>query len=75
MFRFNKNCKQPNFKCVLLITSQSLQPFIYKGCYMKFDLKQTCFIVLEQTGRPRVAYIVKTEIHFDLRASCTMALE
>ena len=36
LFRFNKNCKQPNFKCVLLMTSQSLQPFIYKGFYMKF---------------------------------------
>ena len=36
VFRFNKNCKQPNFKCLLLMTSQSLQPFIYKGCYMKF---------------------------------------
>ena len=59
LFRFNENCKQPNFKCVLLMTSQSLQHFIYKGCYMKFDLKQTCFIVLEQTGRPRVAYVVK----------------
>ena len=41
------------------MTSQSLQPFIYKGCCMKFDLKQTCFIVLEQTGRPRAAYVVK----------------
>ena len=33
---FNKNCKQPDFKSVLLMTSQSLQLFVYLGCYMKF---------------------------------------
>ena len=36
LLRFNKNCKQPYFKCVLLLTSQSLEPFVYTGCYMKF---------------------------------------
>ena len=36
LLRFNKNCKQPQFKCVLLLTSHSLQPFVYTGCYMKF---------------------------------------
>ena len=36
LLRFNKNCKQPHFKCVLSLTSQSLQPFVYTGCCMKF---------------------------------------
>ena len=49
------------------MTSQSLQPFVYTGYFMKFIIqKQTCFIYLEQTERA---------IHFDLGASCTNALE
>ena len=30
-FLLKKNCKQPKFTCVLLITSQSLHPFVYTG--------------------------------------------
>ena len=30
LLRFNKNCKQPNFKCVLFMISQSLQPFAFQ---------------------------------------------
>ena len=36
---FNENCKQPDLKCVLLMTSQSLQLFVYLGCYMKFIIQ------------------------------------
>ena len=32
-------CQQPDFKCVLLMTSQSLQLFVYLGCYMKFIIQ------------------------------------
>ena len=39
LLRFNKNCKRPNFECVLLMTSQSLQPFVYTGCYMKLIIQ------------------------------------
>ena len=37
--------------------------------------KQSCFIDLEENGRPRVPYIAKHVDAFDLRASCTKALE
>ena len=52
----------------------TLQPFFYTGFYMKsraimaiiplwllmkFMIKKSCFIDFEQTGRPRVPYIVE----------------
>ena len=37
--------------------------------------KQTCFIDLEQTGRPRIYFIVKHVDAFDLHVSCTKTLE
>ena len=30
LLRFNKNCKQPNFNCVLMMSSQSLQPCAFQ---------------------------------------------
>ena len=38
LLRFNKNCKrQPNFKCVLSMTSQSLQPAFFLSNRCAFD--------------------------------------
>ena len=50
-------------------------PFIYTGCYMNYYSKETRFIDLEQTGRPRVPSLLSTEMHFDLHKYCTITLK
>ena len=39
LLNFNKTCKKINFKCVLLMTSQSLQHFVYLDYYMKLIIQ------------------------------------
>jgi len=61
LLRVIKNCKQPNLKCLFFIDYFTIfTTFFYTGWYMKFIVQnKTCFIDLEQTGRPRIPYIVK----------------
>ena len=77
LLHFNKNCKQPNFKCLLLMTSQSLQPFVYSGCYMKFIIqnKLVSLIYSKQEDLGFLNILLSIAIHFDLRASFAKALE
>ena len=76
LLNFNKNCKKLNFKCVLLMTSQSLQHFVYLECYMNLII-QNKLVSLIQNKQEDLGFLIllSIAIHFDLRASCAKALE